>query len=131
MAINRNGKEKALRDNSTHAEGPIDQVKASLQSVTDALKAASESASARGQEVGLCAIKQAEQNATQMFETLRGMAAAKDPVKVSQLYTQFMSESAEKHAEQLREMGELLAKSSREAWQPVTSALASATPKTN
>ena len=130
MTINRIAEGQAVGENSTVAGGPLDQVKMSLQSVTDALKAASESASARGQEVGLCAIKQAEQNATQMFETLRGMAAAKDPVKVSQLYTQFMSESAEKHAEQLREMGELLAKSSREAWQPVTSALASATPKT-
>ncbi len=118
-----------MADNSTLAGNPIDQVRTSLESVTDALKAATESTSARGQEVGLCAIKQAEQNAAQMFETLRVMASAKDPVEVSQLYTQFVSESAKRQAEQLRELGELLAKSSREAWEPVTSALASAVPK--
>ena len=115
-----------MANKSDAAGTPSDQVTKSLQSVTETLKAAGERAAAASQEVGQCAIRQAEQNAARLFETLKGMASAKGPAEVSKLYMQFVSESAKKQAEQLREMGELLAKSGGKLWEPITSALASA-----
>lgn len=108
---------------------PADQITRSLKTVSEALKAATEKVASSSQEVGLCAIKQAEQNTQALFETLRAMAATKSPKEVGDLYTRFVSESAKAHAEQLREMGEILARTSREAWSPVTDALAAQMPK--
>lgn len=109
---------------------PADQITQSLKSVTEALKAAGERVASSSQEVGLCAIRQAEQNSQQLFETLRAMAGTKNPREVTELYSRFVTESAKSHAAQLREIGEILARSSREAWSPVTDALAQAsTPK--
>ncbi len=104
---------------------PTDQITRSLKTVSEALKAASERVASSSQEVGMCAIRQAEQNTQTLFDTLRAMASTKSPKEVSELYTRFVSESAKAHAAQLREMGELLARTSREAWAPVTEALAS------
>ncbi|MDB5688222.1 MAG: hypothetical protein JWL91_98 [Sphingomonas bacterium] len=105
---------------------PAEQITQSLKTVNEALKTASERVASTSQEVGLCAIRQAEQNTQQLFDTLRAMAATTSPREVTELYTRFVSESAKSHAAQLREMGELLARTSREAWTPVTDALAKA-----
>ena len=109
------------------AGNPADQITKSLKTVNDALKAASERVASTSQEVGMCAIKQAEQNTQALFETLRAMAATKSPKEVTELYTRFVSDSAKAHADQLREMGEILARTSREVWAPVTDALAQQT----
>jgi hypothetical protein len=109
---------------------PADQITQSMKAVTDALKAAGERVASNSQEVGLCAIRQAEANSRQLFEALRAMAATKSPREVTELYTRFVSDSAKTHADQLREMGELLARTGRDAWTPITDALAQAsTPK--
>jgi hypothetical protein len=109
---------------------PADQVTQSLKAVSEALKSASEKVASSSQEVGMCAIRQAEQNSQQLFDALRAMASTTSPREVTELYTRFVSESAKNHAAQLREMGELFARTSREAWAPVTDALARAqTPK--
>lgn len=109
---------------------PAEQITQSLKTVNEALKSAGEKVASTSQEVGLCAIRQAEQNTQQLFETLRAMAATTSPREVTELYTRFVSESAKSHAAQLREMGELLARTSREAWTPITEVLAKAqTPK--
>jgi len=115
---------------STAGGNPAEQVTQSLKAVSDALKSAGERVASTSQEVGLCAIRQAEQNTQQLFDALRAMAATTNPREVSELYTRFVSESAKNHAAQLREMGELFARTSREAWAPVTDVLARAqTPK--
>jgi len=108
---------------------PAEQLTQSLKTVSEALKSASERVASSSQEVGLCALRQAEQNTNALFDTLRAMSATKDPRQVGQLYTSFISASAKAHADQLREMGELLARTSREAWAPVTDALAKHMPK--
>ena len=118
-----------MADKLDASGSPSDQFTTSLKSVTDAFKTAGEQAAAAGQDISQCAIRQAEQNAANLFDTLKVMASAKGPAEVTQLYTQFVSESAKKQADQLREMGELLARSGREAWEPVTSVLASAVPR--
>ena len=105
------------------AGNPSEQITQSLRTVSDAFKSASEKVAASSQEVGLCALKQAERNTQALFDTLRAMAATKSPKEVGELYTSFVSDSAKVHADQLREMGELLARTSREAWAPVTDAL--------
>ena len=105
------------------AGNPSEQITQSLQSVSAALKSASEKVAASSQEVGLCALKQAERNTQALFETLRAMAATKSPKEVGELYAGFVNDSAKAHADQLREMGELLARTSREVWAPVTEAL--------
>jgi hypothetical protein len=108
------------------ASNPAEQVTQSLKTVSDALKSAGERVASTSQEVGLCAIRQAEENTQKLFDTLRAMAGTSSPREVTELYTRFVSESAKSHAEQLREMGELFARTSREAWAPVTDALAKA-----
>jgi hypothetical protein len=90
---------------------PAEQLTQSLKTVSEALKSAGERVASSSQEVGLCALRQAEQNSQALFDTLRAMASAKT------------------QAEQLREMSELLARTSREAWAPVTDALAKQMPK--
>ncbi|MDB5662972.1 MAG: hypothetical protein JWM38_904 [Sphingomonas bacterium] len=114
---------------STGAGNPGDQITRSLKTVTEALKVAGERVATSSQEVGMCAIKQAEQNTQQLFDTLRQMAATKNPKEVTDLYTRFVTESAKSHAAQLREIGEIFARTSREAWAPVTDALKAQTPK--
>jgi hypothetical protein len=112
------------------AGNPTEQITQSLKSVSEALKSAGERVASTSQEVGLCAIRQAEQNTQQLFDTLRAMAGTSSPREVTDLYTRFVSESAKSHAAQLREMGELLARTSKEAWTPITDVLAKAqTPK--
>ena len=106
------------------AGNPADQISQSLKAVSEALRSASERVTSSSQEVGLCAIKQAQQNSEALFETLRAMAATTSPKEISELYTRFVSDSAKAHADQLREMGEILARAGREAWAPVTDALA-------
>jgi hypothetical protein len=108
---------------------PAEQLTQSLKTVSEALKSAGERVASSSQEVGLCALRQAEQNSQALFDTLRAMAATTDPQEVGQLYTRFVSTSAKTQAEQLREMSELLARTSREAWAPVTDALAKQMPK--
>lgn len=103
-----------------------EQLAETWQGVREALQEAAQRISAGGHEVGLCALKQAEQNSAQLFDTLRAMASTKNPTEVASLYSRFITESAQKHAEQLREMGEILAKSGRESWEPVADAIASA-----
>jgi len=107
---------------------PAEQVTQSLKSVNEALKSASEKVASTSQEVGLCAIRQAEQNSQALFDTLRAMASTSNPREVTELYTRFVSESAKSHAAQLREMGELFARTSREAWAPITDVLSKAQP---
>jgi len=103
---------------------PAEQITQSLKAVNEALKSAGERVASNSQEVGLCAIRQAEENSRQLFDTLRAMAATSNPREVGELYTRFVSDSAKSHAAQLREMGEILARTSRDAWAPVTDALA-------
>jgi hypothetical protein len=119
------------RESGQNPTAAADQLTETWQSVRDALKQAAERISANSREVGLCALKQAEQNSAQLFDTLRAMASTKNPTEVSSLYSRFITESARQHAEQLREMGEILAKSGRESWEPVADAIAAArwTPK--
>jgi hypothetical protein len=114
---------------STAGSNPAEQVTQSLKAVSEALKSASEKVASSSQEVGMCAIRQAEQNSQQLFDALRAMASTTSPREVTELYTRFVSESAKNHAAQLREMGELFARTSREAWAPVTDVLARAQPK--
>jgi hypothetical protein len=109
---------------TSFAANPAEQITQSLKTVNDALKSAGERVASSSQEVGMCAIRQAEENSRQMFDALRAMASTSSPREVTELYTRFVSESAKNHAAQLREMGELLARTSRDAWAPVTDALA-------
>jgi hypothetical protein len=84
------------------AGNPSEQITQSLKSVSEALKSAGERVASTSQEVGLCAIRQAEQNTQQLFDTLRAMAGTSSPREVTELYTRFVSESAKSHAAQLQ-----------------------------
>jgi hypothetical protein len=123
-----------MAENQETGQNPTaaaEQLAETWQDVREALQEAAQRISAGSHEVGLCALKQAEQNSAQLFDTLRAMASTKNPTEVASLYSRFITESAQQHAEQLREMGEILAKSGRESWEPVADAIASArwTPK--
>lgn len=118
------GQDSAGSGGTGSGGNPADQITRSLKTVSDALKSASERVASSSQEVGLCALKQAEQNTNALFDTLRAMASTKSPKEVGDLYTRFVSDAAKAQADQLREIGEILARTSREAWAPVTDALA-------
>ena len=58
---------------------PADDIQRSFNTVTGALKAAGENVMTSNQEIGLCAIKQAEENVSLLFNTLRDIAGSKSP----------------------------------------------------
>lgn len=102
---------------------PADQVAQSWKSVSEALKSAGEQAAERNKEIGMCVIKQAEKNASQLFETLQAMTTVRSPSDMYQIYSKYLNESMSTHAEQLKEITEIMAKTSKEAWAPITSAM--------
>jgi hypothetical protein len=112
--------------NNAAGANPAEQITQTMQAVTQVLKTAGERAVAGNQELAQCAMKQAQQNVSDLFRTLQTMATSRDPAQITTLYTQFVTESAQKHAQQLQEIGQLMAKSSQEAWGPVVQALSTA-----
>jgi len=116
MAIGRNPAEAAA------------QVQKLVENISEAFQSAGQKLAATGTDIGTRAVTQAQQNTSQMFDTLKEMAAAQSPTEASRLYAQFLTKSTQQHAQQLREIGELLAKTSGDIWKPVTSLLGAAMP---
>lgn len=105
------------------------QLQKLASAITEAMQTASAQVRDTGTEIGTRAVSQAQQSTSQMFDVLQRMAAATDASEVSKLYTQFLTDSANQHAQQLREIGELLAKTGSDIWQPITTILASSASK--
>jgi hypothetical protein len=105
---------------------PVDQVTQGMKTVSEALKAAGEKAVQGHQEIAQCAMRQAEENAAQLMETLKTMGSNQNPSEVGAAYTRFVTEAAQKNAKQLLEIGQLMARTSQETWGPVVQAMMSA-----
>jgi hypothetical protein len=113
--------------NSGLGSNPAEQVAQSWRSVSEALKAAGEQSAERNKEISLVVIKQAEKNAADLFNTLQAIAGARNPSDIYKLYSKYLSDSVSSHAEQLKEITEVLAKSGKDAWEPITRAVQQAT----
>ena len=114
---------------NTTGAASAEQIQQTMSAVTSALRAATERVQSGSQAVGLCAIKQAEQGAALMFNTLREMASTRDPSTIASLCSQYLTRSAEQNAQQLRELAEVLASQSRGSWEPLAEAIKSAMPQ--
>lgn len=120
----------ATNNSGSTASNPTDQVTQTMAAVAGVLKTAGENAAEGNRELAQCVMRQAEQNAKQLLQTLQTMAASRDPAAVTKLYADFVTMSAQTHAKQLLEVGQLMAQSSRQSWGPIAEAIMSASTKT-
>ena len=113
-------------DKPAKASNPVEQVTQSMQTVAAAFQTAGHKAVSGQQEITQCAMKQAQDNATKLMETLKSMASNRDPSKIANTYSQFVTDAAMTNARQLMELGQVMAKTSQETWGPVIAAMTAA-----
>ena len=102
---------------------PFDQISRVVKQVSDALHEASTKTANSNRHITERVMQQAEDNARQLFDTLQTMASTRNPSDIARIYTDFLANSAQKHASQLLEIGQVLAKASRDTWGPVNEAI--------
>lgn len=100
-----------------------EQAAAPWQQVQDALKSVGDRLVATREEVGVCALRQAEENSAAVFEALKAMASTRSPADIYLIYSRFLNDAAQRNGAQLREMSQALTRAGQEAWKPVTDAL--------
>lgn len=100
-----------------------EQAAAPWQQVQDALKSVGDRLLATREEVGVCALRQAEENSAAVFEALKAMASTRSPADIYLIYSRFLNDAAQRNGAQLREMSQALTRAGQEAWKPVTEAL--------
>jgi len=100
-----------------------EQAAAPWQQVQDALKSVGDRLLATREEVGVCALRQAEENSAAVFEALKAMASTRSPAAIYLIYSRFLNDAAQRNGAQLREMSQALTRAGQEAWKPVTDAL--------
>lgn len=105
---------------------PVDQVTQGMRTVTEAFQSAGQKAIAGHQEVAECAMKQAQENAGKLMETLKSMASNGDPSQIATAYAKFVTDAAQTNAKQLLELGQVMARTSQETWGPVVAAMTDA-----
>jgi hypothetical protein len=71
--------------------------------------------------INLRLIEQAEENAREAFQALRQAAEAKSISDVTEIQNRFLRERTQRGMDQMREIGELIARFGREAVAPVQS----------
>ena len=105
---------------------PVDQVTKGMQTVAEAFQAAGQKAVAGHQEIAECAMKQAQENASKLMDTLKSMASNRDPSQIANAYAKFVTDAAQNNAKQLMELGQVMARTSQETWGPVVAAMTDA-----
>ena len=111
---------------ATNGGNPVEQIRRTMEAINAALGVAGERVTQGNTQLAELAMRQAQENISQMMTALQAMAESRDPAAVAKLYTDFVSNSAATHAQQLKEIGRIMANSSRETWGPLASALMSA-----
>ena len=118
-------------DKASDASNPVAQMTESLKTVADAFQAAGHKAVSSQQEIAQCAMKQAQENASKLMETLKTMASNRDPSQIATAYSQFVTDAATTSAKQLMELGQMMARTSQETWGPVVAAITAAAKRSN
>ncbi|HEX7856460.1 MAG TPA: hypothetical protein VF503_22525 [Sphingobium sp.] len=115
--------------NSAGFTQSIDHVSQMARSAATALKGSSERIAESSREIGLCAVKQAQYNSTRLFAALHDMASSQDAASASRIYSSFLTESSQVHAEQVREWGQMVRQAYSDIWGPVVGAISPAQPE--
>jgi len=113
-------------DKPAKASNPVEQMTQSMRTVAEAFQTAGHKAVSSQQEITQCAMRQAQDNATKLMETLKSMASNRDPSKIATAYSHFVTDAAMTNARQLMELGQVMAKTSQETWGPVIAAMTAA-----
>lgn len=95
-----------------------DRMTAPLKNAGEALKNAGAKAAENSQAINLKVIDQAETNAREAFNALRAAAGARSLSEVMEIQANYIREQSSRGMDQVREIGELIAKFGREAVAP-------------
>ena len=95
-----------------------DRVTGPLKNAGEALKNAGAKAAENSQAINLKVIDQAEQNAREAFNALRAAAGAKSLSEVMEIQSNYIREQSSRGMDQVREIGELIARFGRDAVTP-------------
>ncbi|MFC3711711.1 phasin family protein [Sphingoaurantiacus capsulatus] len=95
-----------------------DRVAGPLKNAGEAIKNAGAKAAENSQAINLKAIDQAEQNAREAFNALRAAAGAKSLSEVMEVQANYIREQSSRGVEQVREIGEMIARFGRDAVSP-------------
>lgn len=94
----------------------------------DKLRGAGERLNENTRAINLRMIEQAEENAREAFGALRAAAGATSLKDVAEVQARYLREQGQRGAEQMREIGELIARFGRQAVSPETGEEAKAAP---
>lgn len=95
-----------------------DRVTGPLKNAGEAIKNAGAKAAENSQAINLKVLDQAEQNAREAFAALRAAAGAKSLAEVMEVQANYIREQSSRGMDQVREIGELIARFGREAMSP-------------
>lgn len=95
-----------------------DRMTGQLKSAGEAMKNAGAKAAENSQAINLKVLDQAEQNAREAFAAMRAAAGAKSLQEVMEIQGNFIREQSSRGMDQVREIGELIARFGREAVVP-------------
>lgn len=84
----------------------------------DQMKNAGQRMAEQNRQLNMRLIEQAEENAREVFNALREAAQAKSLKDVTEVQTRFLREQGKRGMDQLREIGDLIARFGREAVAP-------------
>ncbi|MGI4876455.1 MAG: phasin family protein [Janthinobacterium lividum] len=96
---------------------------ANLKRVTDAIRTTGEKAVLGQQAIAECAFKQVKENFDALFGTMKTISVTINPVDAGGAYLRFLAEMSQKHMRHAAEIGELVARSSKNSWQPMADVL--------
>jgi hypothetical protein len=111
-----------VRSAEIFAEGNK-QLRQTATSVAAAVKGSTERLAENSKDIGLCALRQGQQNSARLFAALQDMAKASDAASASQVYSSFLQEAAQIHVDQTRELGQMFSRTWGDIWTPFASAL--------
>ncbi len=103
----------------TDAKNFADRMSEPLKNAGESLKAAGAKAAENGQSLNVTVINHAEANAREAFNALRAAAQAKNLNEVMQVQADFIRAQGTRGMEQVKELGELIARFGREAIAPM------------
>ena len=95
-----------------------DRMTGPLKNAGEALKNAGAKAAENSQAINLKVLEQAEQNAREAFAALRAAAGAKSLSELMEIQGNFIREQGSRGMDQVREIGELIARFGRSAEAP-------------
>ncbi len=104
---------------TTETKSFTDRVSEPLKNAGESLKAAGAKAAENSQSLNVTVINHAEANAREAFNALRAAAQAKNIQEVMQVQADFIRAQGTRGMEQVKELGELIARFGREAVAPL------------